>query len=196
MVFSFERPRARVSDSFYRPECRFIEKSFRKTYREATPLKEVSSSSYERSSRRREVRSQIRSAEKSSAVQRFRSASMPPVAVASHAQTSAAAKTLNLLLKARDIYSDMKYKTDLYFRKLLLASAQAVAEEVNSIPIWKKHPYYLDVEREYVPPAEDSVWPMERPHFHLVSSYDLMCKYLGLESLKSPLPGTGTYLVK
>ena len=46
MVFSFERPRARVSDSFYRPECRFIEKGFRKTYREATPLKEVCS--YER----------------------------------------------------------------------------------------------------------------------------------------------------
>jgi len=53
-------------------------------------------------------------------------------------------------------------------------------EEVERVPLWKKHPYYSPVEQERVAPHESSIWPENRPHFHLVSSYDLMVGYLGI----------------
>ncbi|KAF2362534.1 hypothetical protein FHG87_006709 [Trinorchestia longiramus] len=50
-------------------------------------------------------------------------------------------------------------------------------------PIWQVHPYYVPEDSKHVPPREDSVWPESRPHFHLVSSYDLMVGYLGLKDM-------------
>ncbi|XP_071520990.1 uncharacterized protein [Panulirus ornatus] len=42
------------------------------------------------------------------------------------------------------------------------------------------HPYRLPIEDEVMPLSEDSIWPEGRKHFDLVSSYDLMCGFLGL----------------
>jgi len=53
-------------------------------------------------------------------------------------------------------------------------------EQAQRVPLWRKHPYYVPVESERTAPHEGSVWPESRPHFHLVSSYDLMVGYLGL----------------
>jgi len=53
-------------------------------------------------------------------------------------------------------------------------------EEVERVPLWKKHPYYEPFEEVKAPPHESSSWPQHRPHFHLVSSYDLMVGYLGI----------------
>ncbi|XP_018024778.1 uncharacterized protein LOC108680469 isoform X1 [Hyalella azteca] len=50
-------------------------------------------------------------------------------------------------------------------------------------PIWQVHPFYLHEDTVRVPPREDSVWPESRPHFHLVSSYDLMVGYLGIRDM-------------
>lgn len=44
----------------------------------------------------------------------------------------------------------------------------------------RKHPYRLLVEDEVVPPHESSIWPRNRKHFDLVSSYDTMIDYLGI----------------
>ncbi|CAL4099973.1 unnamed protein product [Meganyctiphanes norvegica] len=61
--------------------------------------------------------------------------------------------------------------------------AQSFAEdkEVERVPLWKKHPYYMPIEDIKVPPHESSIWPEHRPHFHLVSSYDLMVGFLGIK---------------
>lgn len=50
-------------------------------------------------------------------------------------------------------------------------------------PLWQKHPYYVPEESIVVPPHESSIWPESRPHFHLVSSYDLMVGYLGIRGM-------------
>lgn len=42
------------------------------------------------------------------------------------------------------------------------------------------HPYRLPVEDVKVAPHESSEWPETVPHFNLVSSYDLMVKFLGI----------------
>jgi len=47
-------------------------------------------------------------------------------------------------------------------------------------PLCDKHPYYFPVESVYTLPHEGSEWPESRPHFDLVSSYDVMVGYLGL----------------
>ncbi|XP_064088865.1 uncharacterized protein LOC135203134 isoform X4 [Macrobrachium nipponense] len=55
------------------------------------------------------------------------------------------------------------------------------AEEGRRVlPLHLKHPYRLPVEDEVMPLHESSIWPEGRKHFDLVSSYDLMCGYLGL----------------
>jgi len=47
-------------------------------------------------------------------------------------------------------------------------------------PVWEVHPYYYPVEKEYSRPHDGSEWPESRPHYDLVSSYDVMVGYLGL----------------
>jgi len=60
------------------------------------------------------------------------------------------------------------------------------SEKPHLTPLWKKHPYYYPVEHEYSLPHESSVWPESRPHFDLVSSYDVMIGYLGLRPQDRP----------
>jgi len=50
----------------------------------------------------------------------------------------------------------------------------------KTTPLYKKHPYYYPVEHVFSAPHESSIWPENRPHFDLVSSYDVMVGYLGL----------------
>ncbi|XP_068247291.1 uncharacterized protein [Palaemon carinicauda] len=50
----------------------------------------------------------------------------------------------------------------------------------RGIPLHLKHPYRLPVEDEVMPLHESSIWPEGRKHFDLVSSYDVMCGFLGL----------------
>lgn len=52
--------------------------------------------------------------------------------------------------------------------------------DVRILPLHYKHPYRLPVEDEVIPPHESSIWPKGVKHFNLVSSYDLMCGFLGL----------------
>jgi len=54
---------------------------------------------------------------------------------------------------------------------------QTLAEVSFKMP----HPYRLPVEDIVVPPHESSIWPEHVPHFHLVSSYDLMVGFLGID---------------
>lgn len=58
-------------------------------------------------------------------------------------------------------------------------SCQQVKEEPR-VTLSKLHPYRLPVEDVRVPPHESSEWPASVPHFNLVSSYDLMVKFLGI----------------
>ncbi|XP_066954044.1 uncharacterized protein [Macrobrachium rosenbergii] len=48
-------------------------------------------------------------------------------------------------------------------------------------PLWSIHPYRLPVEDLMYPLDEEDLWPQLVPHFNLVSSYDLMCKFLGIK---------------
>jgi len=65
-------------------------------------------------------------------------------------------------------------------------SAQSLAEieEPMERPLWSLHPYRLPIEDVIVPPDEESYWPEKIPHFSLVSSYDCMLKFLGVEKQK------------
>ena len=44
----------------------------------------------------------------------------------------------------------------------------------------RKHPFRMAVENESVPPHESSIWPQNRKHFDLVSSYDCMVDFMGI----------------
>jgi len=100
------------------------------------------------------------------------------------AQADAYRPTLAALDKraAKDSHRPLEPKETEEALNLARAKLQEMEEkqEAQKVPLWRKHPYYVPVESERTSPHEGSVWPESRPHFHLVSSYDLMVGYLGL----------------
>ncbi|XP_018024780.1 uncharacterized protein LOC108680469 isoform X2 [Hyalella azteca] len=94
--------------------------------------------------------------------------------------------TLDNLDKAKKDPTAQTYAEDTSAK---LAAEKAKLQELEEKqfptrrPIWQVHPFYLHEDTVRVPPREDSVWPESRPHFHLVSSYDLMVGYLGIRDM-------------
>ncbi|KAK7072310.1 hypothetical protein SK128_026696 [Halocaridina rubra] len=61
-----------------------------------------------------------------------------------------------------------------------LAEVEIPLESPAPRSSWPLHPYRLPIEDERYGLDEEALWPSTIPHFNLVSSYDCMCKLLGI----------------